>query len=322
MPKIGILYGMENTFPSALVERINQRQIDGLSAEHIRVGGVEIADPSGFDVIVDRVSQDIDFYRAFLKNAALNGTVVLNDPLVWGSHDRFYHYALARKLGLNVPNTVLIPQKAHPPGTTVQSMRNLEFPLNWDRVFQHVGFPAFLKPLGRGAWLGTQRVESPEHFFQAYDHTDSVCMFLQSAITFTGHYRCFVVGQEHTRLIRYDANKPIHLRHSAHGDEAHPAIAERMSASALKMCRALGYSINAVDFAVRDDEAYLIDSFNLSPEADVHALGQAHFDWFVDRVADLAIQKAQGKASRAHAAAIGAENLGDEFAAGLHASTL
>ncbi len=74
MPKIGILYGMENTFPSALVDRINGKKVPDVTAEHIRIGGIKMADPSGYSVIVDRISHDIEFYRAYLKNAMLNGT--------------------------------------------------------------------------------------------------------------------------------------------------------------------------------------------------------------------------------------------------------
>ncbi len=77
MAKIGIIYGMENTFPSALVDKINGKNVAGVTAEHIRLGGIKMAEPSGYRVIVDRISHDIEFYRAYLKNAVLGGTIVL-----------------------------------------------------------------------------------------------------------------------------------------------------------------------------------------------------------------------------------------------------
>ncbi len=128
MRKIGIIYGMENTFPSALVDRINSKNVRGVTAEHIRIGGVKMAEPTGYRVIIDRISHDIEFYRAYLKNAVLTGTIVINNPFWWSADDKFFNYALASKLGVAVPNTVVLPHKAHPPGTTVQSMRNLIFP--------------------------------------------------------------------------------------------------------------------------------------------------------------------------------------------------
>ncbi len=39
MKKIGVLFGMENTFPGALVDRINAMEIDGIQAEFVHVGG-------------------------------------------------------------------------------------------------------------------------------------------------------------------------------------------------------------------------------------------------------------------------------------------
>jgi len=164
MPKIGIIYGMENSFPSALVERINSRNVPEVEAEHIRIGGIRMAEPSGYRVIVDRISHDVEFYRAYLKNAALNGTIVINNPFWWSADDKFFNYALASKLGVAVPKTVILPHKTHPPGTTVQSMRNLKFPLNWDEIFDYIGFPAFLKPFSGGGWKHVFKVDSPEEF--------------------------------------------------------------------------------------------------------------------------------------------------------------
>src|SRR5580704_6078666 len=134
MARIGVLYGMEESFPPALVDRINSMGAAGVHAEHLKVGGVRMAVPSGYDVIVDRISHDIPFYRSYLKNAALSGTIVINNPFWWSADDKFFNYALALKLGVAVPPTVLLPHKKHPAGTTSHSMRNLEYPLNWDAI--------------------------------------------------------------------------------------------------------------------------------------------------------------------------------------------
>src|ERR1700685_2944139 len=103
MKKIGVLFGMENTFPPALVEKINRMKVDGVTAESVKGGGVKMADPSGYAVIIDRISQDIPFYRAYLKNAALTGTIVVNNPFWWTADDKFFNYALAHKLGVAIP---------------------------------------------------------------------------------------------------------------------------------------------------------------------------------------------------------------------------
>ena len=162
MKKIGIMFGMENTFPAAFVEKVNGMKVDGVSAEFVKLGGVKMADPSGYRVIVDRISQDIPFYRAYLKNAVLNGTIVINNPFWWTADDKFFNYALASEMGVAIPPTVILPHHKHPEGTTDQSMRNLIFPLNWDEIFEYVGFPAFLKPYSGGGWKNVFKVHSPE----------------------------------------------------------------------------------------------------------------------------------------------------------------
>src|SRR5438477_4405948 len=137
--KIGIIFGMENTFPGAFVEKVNSMGNRDVHAEFIKIGGSRMAEPSGYSVIVDRISHDIPFYRAYLKNAALNGTIVINNSFWWSADDKFFSYALAEKLGVAVPPTVILPHKQHPPGTTEKSMRNPSSPRTQDEDLQYVG---------------------------------------------------------------------------------------------------------------------------------------------------------------------------------------
>jgi glutathione synthase/RimK-type ligase-like ATP-grasp enzyme len=292
MKKIGILYGMENTFPPALVDRINQKKAPDMQAEHIRIGPVQMAEPSGYRVIVDRISHDIDFYRAYLKNAVLGGTVVINNPFWWSADDKFFNYALADKIGVAVPKTAVLPHKQHPPGTTVQSMRNLRFPLDWDALFAYIGFPAFLKPFSGGGWKNVYKVNSPEEFFRAYDQTGTLCMTLQSAVNFDEYFRCYVVNQEKVRVMKYDPSLPYHLRYVLNGRASSQALHDRILADCLKLCQALGYDFNTVEFAVEKGVPYAIDFLNPAPDADVHSVGPDNFEWVVENVAEMAIQKA------------------------------
>lgn len=135
MKTIGVLFGVENSFPSALVERINARNPLGIVAEFVQTGAVDLHQTPRYAVILDRISHDIPFYRAFLKHAALNGTAVVNDPFRCSADDKFHNYTLAAHLGVAVPPTVLLPHKEYPNGTSEKSLRNLEFPLDWKVCF-------------------------------------------------------------------------------------------------------------------------------------------------------------------------------------------
>ncbi len=293
MTKIAVLYGMEESFPPALVDRINAMGAPGVTAEHLKTGGVRMAEPSGYQVIIDRISHDIPFYRSYLKNAVLTGTEVINNPFWFSADDKFFNYALASKLGVAVPRTVLLPHKKHPEGTTDRSMRNLEYPLDWDGIFEYIGFPAFLKPHSGGGWKSVYKVDSPEELFKAYDQTGELCMTLQRAVNFQEYFRCYVVDREKVHIMRYDPAQPHHLRYVPGNPSPATALAERITADALTLCRALGYDLNTVEFAVEGGIPYAIDFLNPAPDAAIESVGPENFRWIVDAVAEMAVLRAQ-----------------------------
>jgi len=293
MKKIGILFGMENTFPPALVEKINAMGVDGVEAEFVKIGGIRMDEPKKYDVIIDRISQDIEFYRAYLKNAALQGTIVVNNPFWWTADDKFFNYALAHKMGVAIPPTVVLPHNKHPEGTTDQSMRNLIFPLNWQELFDYVGFPAFLKPYSGGGWKHVYHVHNPEEFFHHYNQTGRLCMTLQHGVEFEEYYRCYVVGQEKVHIMKYDPRAPHHERYvKGNPPPSSAALRDRMVKDALSLCRALGYDLNTVEFAVEGGVPYAIDFLNPAPDAEITSVGQENFDWIVNAVAEMAVKMA------------------------------
>jgi glutathione synthase/RimK-type ligase-like ATP-grasp enzyme len=291
--KIGVLFGMENTFPSALVDKINAMDIEGIQAEFVHVGGVSMAEPSGYAVIVDRISHDMPFYRSFLKNAVLTGTQVINNPFWWSADDKFFNFALATKLGVAIPKTVLLPHKKFPPQINERSLRNLQFPLDWDSIFDYVGFPAFLKPHDGGGWRDVYHVHSPQEFFHAYDQTRDLSMTLQAAVNFKEYFRCYVVGQSEVRIMPYDPRRPHEHRYVLDAPAYDKKLLKRVEKDALTLCKALGYDLNTVEFACEDGIPYAIDFMNPAPDADLHSVGRESFDWIVNAVAKLAVCKAQ-----------------------------
>ena len=249
-------------------------------------------EPKKYDVIIDRISQDIPFYRAYLKNAMLQGTIVVNNPFWWTADDKFFNYALAHKMGVAIPPTVILPHHTHPPDTTDKSMRNLIYPLNWDELFAYVGFPAFLKPYSGGGWKHVYKIHSPEEFFHHYNQTGDLCMTLQHGVEFEDYYRCYVVGQEKVHMMKYDPKAPFHERYVKGNPAPPPKLKERIERDALSLCRALGYDLNTVEFAVEDGVPYAIDFMNPAPDAEVTSVGQQNFEWVVDAVAEMAVKKA------------------------------
>ena len=293
MKKIGVLFGMENSFPGALVERINSLHVDGITAEFVETGAVHLDKTPKYSVIVDRISHDIPFYRAYLKHAALNGTIIINNPFWWSADDKFFNYTLAEKLGVAVPPTVILPHKKYPEGTNDRSMRNLEYPLDWNGVFNYVGEHGFMKPVDGGGWRDVYHIHNREEFFNAYDQSRDLCMLYQKAVEFKEYFRCYVVGQKKVHIMPYDPRNPHHERYLLNPPKYDKALLKRVEQDALKLCQALGYDLNTVEFAVENGIPYAIDFMNPAPDADLHSVGEANFEWIVSEVAALAIAKAK-----------------------------
>ena len=143
---------MENTFPGALVERINSMEIDGHQAEFVKVGGVEMAKPCGYAVIVDRISHDMPFYRAYLKNAALTGTQIINNPFWWSADDKFFNYALASSSASPFRRPCCCRTRSFRRRSTRSPSATSSTRSTGKASSTTSGFPAFLKPHDGGGW--------------------------------------------------------------------------------------------------------------------------------------------------------------------------
>lgn len=292
MKTIGILFGQEDTFPWAFLERIRSKNVEGVQAEPVKIDKLIQGEPSGYHVIVDRISQDVPFYRAYLKNAALNGTAVVNNPFWWSADEKFFNNCLATKVGVAVPKTVLLPSKERPPDTGERSFRNLAMQ-DWDAIFAYVGFPAFFKPFAGGGWKNVYRLESPDDFFRVYNETGQLVMMLQEEIIFSEYFRCYCLDCRDVRIMQYDPRQPFHLRYMRGGPPVDASLLQDLEDAVLKLNRSLGYDFNTVELAVRGGVPYAIDFCNPAPDADVHSIGEDNFEWIVETAANMAIRKAQ-----------------------------
>lgn len=292
MKKIGILHGRERSFPDAFVERINSKNIPGIVAEPVRIEKVMQGVASDYAVIIDRISQDVPFYRAFLKNAALCGTAVINNPFWWSADEKFFNNCLATKINVPVPKTVILPSRDHPDDTTDQSFANLSYPLDWEGIFNYVGFPAYMKPFAGGGWKNVYKLESMDDFFEKHAETGQLVMLLQEEIIFEEYYRCYCIGGKHVRIMSYEPRNPHHLRYVADFKPSKKRL-EEMEEIVLRINQYLGYDFNTVELAVRDGVPYAIDFCNPAPDADKNSVGEENFAWVVETAANFAIEKAK-----------------------------
>jgi hypothetical protein len=288
--RVGLIVGREWSFPPAFIEEVKRRD-EGVVAEYVRIGAPRMDEPCPYDVIIDRISHEVPFYRTYLKYAALNGVTVVNNPFMWSADDKFFGATLATKLGIAHPKTVVLPNKDYIPGIVHdESLRNLAFPLDWDAVLDHIGLPCILKDAHGGGWRDVYVCRSKEELLHHYNESGLLTMIVQEFIEWDHFVRCICLGREEVLPIKYDPKeRKYHVEH----DHLGPELGARIVGDSLKLVRALGYDMNSMEWAVRDGVPYAIDFMNPAPDMDIYSLTPHYFEWVVKHMADMAIRLAK-----------------------------
>lgn len=292
--KVGLIVGREWSFPPAFIEEVNGRD-EGVVAEYVQLGAPAMDDPAEYAVIIDRISHEVPFYRTYLKQAALQGCVVVNNPFMWTADDKFFGAALATRLGIAHPKTVVLPNKEYIPGIVhSESLRNLRYPLDWQGIVEYVGLPCILKDAHGGGWKDVYVCRTLEELIYHYDQSGLLTMIVQEFIEWDHFIRCICIGQEVVMPIKYDPReRKYHVEH----EHMSPELGRRVMADSLKLVRALGYDMNSMEWAVKDGVPYAIDFMNPAPDMDVYSLTPHYFDWVVKAMADMAIRLAKNPRS-------------------------
>ncbi len=288
--KVGLLVGREWSWPPKFLEEVNRRN-QGVVAEYVQLGGTRMDEPIDYTVLVDRISHEVPYYRSYLKYAMLQGVTVVNNPFMWTADDKFFEAALAVKLGVAHPKTVVLPNKDYVPGIIHQeSLRNLVFPLDWEALLDYIGLPCVLKDAHGGGWRNVAICRSFDELMFHYNQSGLLTMVLQEFIDFEGYFRCLCLGQEDILVMKYD---PKNRKYLTDTDHLQTALGQRVQEDSIKLMQALGYDMCSAEFAVRDGIPYAIDFMNPAPDMDINSLTPKYFEWAVTHMADLVIRLAQ-----------------------------
>ncbi len=288
--RVGVLRGRENSFPEAFIERVNASD-RGVTAEYVQLGGTRLNEDVPYRVVVDRMSHEVPYYEVYLKMTALQGTYCINNTFWRSADDKFFGYAAAEKLGITSPRTVVLPNKSYVEDVTAESLRNL-WPVDFAGLLDYVGTPCIMKPAFGGGWKNVHKVHSIDELMEKYNDSGTLTLMLQEFISWDTFIRVPTVGRRWARAIRYD---PAPLAQGGY-DQDYDALPSRLRDEAeelsLRFNRALGYDMNALEFAVKDGRFYGIDLTNYTPDFDQRSLKDAHFPWVVEKMADFAVEKA------------------------------
>jgi hypothetical protein len=293
--KIGLIIGREWSWPSAFITEVNKRG-EGVTAEFVKLGGTFLTTTSEYDVIIDRMSHEIPYYRTYLKYAAMQGAYIINNPFTWAADDQFIGFALAERMGYAAPRTVVLPNKRVETQVVPESFRNLKYPMDWRGIIDYVGVPAVLKDAATGGRRLTERVHDVDELIQRYDESDTLTVLVQETLEEALHVHCFVFGQTEALAVPYspDAGGYLPVEGTITAE-----IMDTIREQALALTKVYGYDMNLVEFAVREETAYVVNASNPAPDMDINLLKPLHFSQCVTRMADFAIERALQPESRA-----------------------
>ena len=288
--RIGVLRGREESFPEAIIACINARDED-VTAEFVHLGGTSMGEECPYNVIMDRISHEVPYYQVYLKQASMQGTYVVNNPFWMNVDDKFFGYSLAQ-MGIPVPKTVVLPNKEYIADINAKSLRNL-WPIDWDLRLQEVGLPCIMKPAFGGGWKNVTKITSVEQAIETYQQSGDLTMMLQEFIDWDDYIRCLCIGRKYARSIRY-IPRPMGMGEYVQDlSVLNPEHARKAEEYSLMFNEVLGYDMNALEFAIKDDVVYAIDITNYVCDMDYKSLKDAHFGWAVEHMSDFLIEMAR-----------------------------
>jgi len=293
--RVGILCGRERAFPDALIGRINEGS-GGVRAEMIQLNGTRLDDPTPYSVILDRISHEVPYYRVYTGKAIADGAVVINNPFWWSADNKFLECILARRVGISVPRTVLLPNVTYEADIIDASLRNLG-PIDWDAVIEYVGLPAVLKPVMGGGNKNVSLIATKQELVAAHAQSGSLTMIVQERILYDNYCRCWVIGREHVRIAGYDHHMPRHERYRS-DHRLSRSLHDEIVECCLTLTRSLGFDMDTVELGIRGAEPVGIDWLNPAPDCDPPSIGQDNFEWVVEHVAEMLISYATGEQRR------------------------
>lgn len=292
--KIGFVFGTEVAFPTDVMNAINKRELSNVTAEVAKIGILNYDTKCEYDVLYDRFSYQIPFLKSALDLFEQKGTTIISlMRKEW--LEEFLYLTQLNKIKINVPKTAVFPSKVPPNDISGESLRNLEYPLDWDAMFDYIGFPAEVKFNSSNEFYDCFRVFSKQDFFFIYDMSYTNTLVLQEYIEADEKYRVFVAGDE-MRIMHYDPYKPAIDRYS----DIDYGISESTTKEIKKIIDTIrkNYDRNIfiIDVAVAD-KIYLTNFSVLRDRVDSMHFSQATYNWLVEATATMLIEKVYNKTS-------------------------
>jgi len=287
---IGLLLGTEDDWPRAFEEILGRLgRITGpdgsrhaFDVERVTIEPFFLRDKPRYSLAIDRLAYWYYHPREWLKKVALmDGVYLLNSPFTFQSMEKHAAYCAMMRLGLHVPDTVLVPFK-NPLDNSRYAYTAARYnqPFDLDAIADRIGYPLFMKPYDGGAWRGVSRINGPEQLHTAYDQSGEMLMHLQKAIDgYDVFARSLSIGAE-TMVMRFQPDQPMHLRYAVDHDFLSPAVGDQVVSIGRLVNAFFRWEFNSCETLVKGSEVYPIDYANACPDVALTSL-HYYFPWAI-----------------------------------------
>lgn len=276
---VGLLLGTEEDWPVAF-ETILRKAEPGFGVERVTIEPFNLRDKPRYDVVIDRLAYWYYHPREWLKKIAMMDDVyVLNSPFTFQAMEKHTAYCAMMRLGLKVPDTVLVPFK-NPLDNARYAYTAAQYnkPFDLDAIADQIGYPLVMKPYDGGAWRGVSLVRTPEELHAAYDASGEMLMHLQKAIDgYDAFARSLTIGPE-TMVMRFQPEQPMHSRYAVDHEFLTPEVGEEVVTISRLVNAFFRWEFNSCESLVKGSEVHPIDYANACPDVALTSL-HYYFPW-------------------------------------------
>ncbi len=286
---IGLLLGTEEDWPVAFTEILRRLgPVSGpggsrheFDCERITIEPFGLRDRPRYSLVIDRLAYWYYVPREWLKKVALLDQVyLLNSPFTFQSMEKHAAYCAMMRLGLHVPETVLVPYK-NPVDNARYAYTAAKYnrPFDLDAIAASIGYPLFMKPYDGGAWRGVSKIRDAAELHRAYDQSGEMLMHLQKAVDYDVFARSLSIGAE-TMVMKFQPDQPMHLRYAVE----HEFLGSQPGAEVVTISRLVNaffrWEFNSCETLVKDGTVYPIDYANACPDVALTSL-HYYFPWAI-----------------------------------------
>jgi hypothetical protein len=285
---IGLLLGTEDDWPrayEAMLRRIgaitdDQGRTHRTRSVRVTIEPFNLRDSPRHDLVIDRLAYWYYHPREWLKKIALMDDVyLLNSPFTFQAMEKHAAYCAMMRLGLKVPQTVLVPFK-NPLDNSRYAYTSGRYnqPFDLEALAESVGYPMYMKPYDGGAWVGVSRIRNVAELHAAYDASGERLMHLQAAVEgYDAFARSLTIGPE-TMVMKFRPELPMHERYAVEHDFLTPEVGDEVVTISRVVNAFFRWEFNSCESLVRGADVHPIDYANACPDVAVTSL-HYYFPW-------------------------------------------